>query len=201
MKKLVFSILAIAGMLAVSSCNNSNVAGTEASEAAKAQVGAIVYFNLDKVIEEYDMANDLRAVVETKANSISQEVNRRGNKLDKDIKAFQDKINKGLLTQSVAEAQNAKLQQQQYEFQQYTNQKQQEIAEEQQVMMNQIADAIKTYIDEYNEQMGYAMIITTQGDILPAPVVAANADLDITDALIEGLNAKYVKEKANNKAQ
>ena len=75
------------------------------------------------------------------------------------------------------------------------NQKQQEIMEEQQVMLNQISDAIKSFVDQYNEQMGYAMIIATQGDILPMPVVTASADRDITDALIEGLNAAYVKEK------
>ena len=38
------------------------------------------------------------------------------------------------------------------------------------------------------------MIIATQGDILPMPVVTA-IDRDITDELIEGLNAAYVKEK------
>ena len=158
-----------------------------------------MYFDLDRVLNEYDMANDLRSVAETKINSINQEVNRRGSKLEKDTKAFQDKINKGLLTQSVAEVQYKKLQDQQNSFQQYAAQKQQEIAEEQQVMMNQIADAIKTFIDEFNAEKGYAMILTTQGDIMPAPVVTADPSLDITDAVLEGLNAAYVKSKAENK--
>jgi hypothetical protein len=43
--------------------------------------------------------------------------------------------------------------------------------------------------------MGYAMILVTQGDILPAPVVTGEASRDITDALIEGLNAAYVQQK------
>ena len=65
--------------------------------------------------------------------------------------------------------------------------------------MNQIADAIKTFIDEFNAEKGYAMILTTQGDIMPAPVVTADPSLDITDAVLEGLNAAYVKSKAENK--
>ena len=77
--------------------------------------------------------------------------------------------------------------------------KQQEILEEQQVMMNQIADAIKTFIDEYNAVMGYAMILSTQGEILPVPVVTGDPALDITDDILEGLNAAYVKSKAENK--
>src|SRR5574344_2126247 len=68
-----------------------------------AQKGAVVYFNLDRVLQEYDMANDLRSVVQTKVQGITDEVTRRGNKLQKDINAFQDKINKGLLTQTVAQ--------------------------------------------------------------------------------------------------
>ena len=53
-------------------------------------------------------------------------------------------------------------------------------------------------IAQFNAVKEYAMIIATQGDILPMPVVAADESLDITDALIEGLNAAYVKEKGKS---
>ena len=204
MKKTFHGVLAttlalvLAGAL-LSGCNNTPAPATKGDADSTALAGAIVYFNLDRVLNEYDMANDLRSVAETRINSINQEVTRRGNKLEKDIKTFQDKINKGLMTQSVAEVQSRKLQEQQNSFQQYAAQKQQEIAEEQAVMMNQIADAIKTFIDAFNEEKGYAMILTTQGDILPAPIVCADPKLDITDAVLEGLNAEYVKTKAESK--
>ena len=208
MKKtpLILSIIALAGVIALAAVMLfANPAKKTAETAENTEVtahkGAIVYFDLDRVLEEYDMATDLRAVVETKVQSINEEVNRRGSKLEKDIMAFQDKIDKGLLTRSVAEIQNQKLQEQNTNFQNYAAQKQQEIAEEQQVMMNQIFDAIKTFVDQYNEEMGYAMIIATgssaiaPGDIFPNPVVTGDAARDITDALVEGLNAAYVKEK------
>ena len=195
---LILGAGSLAAALALTSCstgNNAPASDASAESSPAVQSGAIVYFNMDRVISEYDMANDLRSVVETKVNSINQEVTRRGTKLEKDIKAFQDKINKGLLTQSVAESQNQKLIQQQNSFQTYAAQKQQEIAEEQQVMMNQIADAINTYIAEFNADKKYALILATQGDIISVPVVAGAAELDITDTLLEGLNAAYVKTK------
>ena len=194
MKKasILLSVAAIV-MMAVS-CNNAPVATTETAEPV-AHKGAIVYFNLDTVLEQYDMANDLSSVVETKVQGINQEVTRRQNKLQSDVNSFQEKVNKGLLTSSVAEAQYAKLQQQDQEFQQYAAQKQQEMNEEQQVMLNQIADAINTYIQKYNETKQFAMIISTQGDILSAPVVSADPELDITDELIAGLNEEYIKTK------
>ena len=199
MKKLplILSILALAGVIALAVVNFTK--GTKKAEPAQSEAnpnkGAIVYFNMDRVLQEYDMANDLSSVFQTKANSINQEVTRRQNKLQRDANSFQDKVNKGLMTQSTAQVQYQKLQEQDQSFQTYYAQKQQEIAEEQQVMMNQIFDAIKSFTDEYNAKMGYAMILVTQGDILPAPVVTGDAALDITDALIEGLNAAYVQQK------
>lgn len=197
---LFLSVLAFAAALTVS-CNQPKTAEESQNEAAagSAAAGSVVYFNLDRVLDEYDMANDLRSVVETKINSINQEVNRRGTKLENDIKAFQDKINKGLMTSSTAEVQSANLQKRQNEFQQYAAQKQQEIAEEQQVMMNQLADAIDSYLKKYNEEKKFAMILATQGQILSTPVAVADSTLDVTDDILAGLNAEYIKTKAEKK--
>lgn len=153
---------------------------------------SIAYVQLDEILDQYDMANDLRSVVETKVGNIQAEINRRGKKLESDVTSFQDKINKGLMTRSVAEAQQAKLEKQQQEFNDYAQKKQNEINEEQVVMMNQISDAIKTFVEKYNETAGYAMILCNQGGV---PILTGSASLDITDEILEGLNAEYVKSK------
>ena len=193
------ALAVMAGLATLNSCQQTAPAtestATEASDDSAPAKGAIVYFNLDRVINEYDMANDLLSVLQSKLESIDQEVTRRGNKLQSDANAFQDKVNKGLLTRSTAEAQNEKLVKQQNDFLTYRDQKAQEMQEEQAVTMNQIANAVKEFVDKFNEEKQYAMIIATQGDILPQPVVAGDPSLDITDILIEGLNAEYVKTK------
>ena len=201
-KSLFFGIVAsMALALTLSSCtNNANTAAPAESETeTKAAPGTIVYFNIDKVMSSYDMANELRSVVETKVNGIQAEIDRRGKKLEKDVTDFQQKIDKGLLTRSVAEAQGQKLQQQQNSYQQYAMQKNQEIQEEQQVMLNQIADAINQYILQYNEEKKFAMILTTSGEVLPAPIVTGDPSLDITEELIQGLNDEYIKTKSAEK--
>ena len=164
----------------------------EATEVV-ASKGDIVYIDLDRIIMDYDMANDLRAVVETKAQNIQAEITRRGKKLENDVKSFQEKIDKGLMTRSVAEAQGQKLQQQELEFNNYAAQKQQEIQEEQLVMMNQLGDAIQTFLEKYNAEKQYAMIITNSGG---APVITADPALDITEDVIAGLNEQYIKTKS-----
>lgn len=197
---LILSIIALVAVAALgiiqltSDGGKKKAAPGEAVETV-AKEGAIVWFDLDRVLNEYDMANDLRSTVETKIQSIQEEVNRRGNKLQSDLNKYNSDLNKGVLVRSVAEQRAQKLQEQQNSFNTYAAQKEQEIAEEQQVMMNQLADAIKTFIDKFNEEHKYAMIVATQGNILPLPVTAGDPDLDITDALLEGLNADYVKNR------
>ena len=202
MKRLA-SLLSAAALMAgfaLTGCNNTaNTAAPATQTDTTAAAGSIVFFNIDKVVENYDMANDLRSVVETKVSGIQSEIDRRGNKLQKDANDFQNKMDKGLLTSSVANAQYQKLQQQQNDYQQYAVRKQQEMAEEQQVMLNQIMNAISEYVQAYNAEKQYALILTTSGEILTAPVVTGNAALDITDEILEGLNAEYVKTKAAEK--
>ena len=184
---VVFGVLSLTG-------NKEAKAEVAADEAAVAEAckGDIVYIDLDRILMEYDMANDLRSVVETKVQNIQAEVTRRGKKLENDVKSFQEKIDKGLMTRSVAEAQGQKLQQQEVEFNSYAAQKQQEINEEQVVMMNQLGDAIQTFLNEYNEEKQYAMILTNSGG---APVIVADQALDITDDVLAGLNEEYIKTK------
>ena len=187
-------VAVVFGILYMSSdkSSGSSVPTDSSDSTAVAAEGAIVYIDLDRIFQEYDMANDLRSVVETKVQNIQAEVNRRGKKLESDYNDFQDKINKGLMTRSVAEVQGQKIQQQQDEFNNYAAQKQNEIAEEQMVMTNQIVDALKTYLDKYNEEKQYAMILTNQGG---APVITGDPGLDITDEVLAGLNEEYVKNK------
>lgn len=219
---LILSILSLVAVIALAvvtltRSSSKTVEGID-QETVKAD---IVYFQLDKVIATYDFATELSTDFDAKAQKVNQEVNsrrssieseitRRGNKLEADAKAWQEKIDKGLLTRSTAEVQGQKLQerqvelqnyaaQKQDEFAQYASQKQQELAEEQQVILNNIANAIKEYVDIFRAEKGYSLILSTQGDLLPSPVASADPALDITDALVAGLNAEYAKTKSSKK--
>ena len=106
---LIFSIIALVAVAALgiiqltSNDNGKKKATSGEAVQTTAQAGSIVWFDLDRVLDEYDMANDLRTVVETKVQSIQEEINRRGNKLQSDANKFQSDLNKGLLVRSVAE--------------------------------------------------------------------------------------------------
>ena len=178
---LIISIVSLVvaitfGVLYLTGKNDKKAAGAEGeSTEITASAGDIVYVELDRILMEYDMANDLRSSVEAKIQKIQEEVERRGKKLEKDISAWQEKLNKGLMTRTVAEAQQEQIAQ-----------------EEQMVMMNQIGDAIKTFLDAYNVEKEYAMIITNSGG---APVITADEGLNITEDVLARLNEEYVQTK------
>ena len=211
MKKTTHILSAIAMSAVVAfgavSCNqtktteNTEATATETAEAC-APKGAIVYIDMTRVMAEYDMANDLRAVVETKVSEIQAEITRRETNLANAVAKYQDKAQKGLMTRSVAEVEAEKLQKQEIEFNNYANQKNNEINEELLVMNNQINDAIVSFVKKFNEEKQYAMILVSQGDVegdgmvtLAAPVLTADPSLDITDEVLAGLNEEYIASK------
>ncbi|HCY73930.1 MAG TPA: hypothetical protein DHU75_07650 [Rikenellaceae bacterium] len=156
----------------------------------------IAFFNLDEVIAGYQMAIDLQQGFEKKAKGIDDDVTRRRSKIESEDKDLADKLNKGLITRSVAEVKYNDLQKRVAEFQQYGQQKQGELAEEQQVILNNIANSIMEYVKKYNTTHNYSLILSTQGGLLPQPVVIGSESLNITSELIEGLNAEYAANKS-----
>lgn len=173
-------------------CNK--VAATEGTETTAA-AGDIVYVRLDSLLVHYDMYNDKSSTLEAKMQSAESDIQSRGRKLESDGNAFQNQINKGLLTRSQAEQQQQSLMQRQQSLQEFAGKKQAELAEEQAVMTNQIMDAIHTFLDEFRAENGYAAIIT-----IADPTSVIDPARDITAAVVEGLNAEYVKTR-NVKAE
>lgn len=199
MKKISFILSVVSLITAITFgtlylVNNAKTTTADEEESTEitANAGDIVYVNLDQIIMGYDFASDLRAAVEVKVQKIQEEVQRRGKKFEKDYNTWMEKVNKGLITRSVAESQQAKLQKQQEELAKYAAEQEQIIQEEEIVMMNQIGDAIKTFLDNYNAEKGYAMILTNNGG---APVITADPGLDITEDVLTKLNEEYIASK------
>ena len=185
---LILSIVALlAGVAALIISLTSSPKGpkvTESSDEIQAVAGDIVYIRLDTLMMQYDMYSDLQSAFEAKAQN---------GKLESDIKSFENQIQKGLLTRSAAEQQNTSLQQRQANLQNEAAQKQQELAEESQVLLNQVMFAIQTYLEEYNKTHNFAAILTTTA---ASNVVMVGAPaLDITQEIVDGLNAEYIKTR------
>ncbi len=191
-------ILAVAVAAVICSCNatgntNAPQAANTPEAGAAAPQGGIVYIQLDSLINQYDMFNDLKSELESKAQTIQDDLTKKGRSFESAVKDFETKINKGLLTRAQAEEQQQKLSERQLNLQNLSQQKQYEMAEEEAVMSRKVMDAVNTYLQKYNEEKGYALIITTSA--ATNTVIVGNPALDITQDVLAGLNDEYIKSK------
>lgn len=158
-----------------------------------AVAGDIVYVQLDSLISNYDMYNDLMTAYQSKVQGIQDDLAKRGRKLESDANAFQNQVQKGLLTRSAAEEQQNKLMQRQQNLQNEMAKKEAEIQEELAVLNNQVYYAVKEFIESYNEAHQYSLILTTSG--VTNTILNVNPGLDITADVLNGLNEEYIQNR------
>lgn len=167
-------------------------AAPETSAETELSAGSnIAYIRIDTLMAGYDMAKDLSGELQIKMDAAQKDLEKRGRNLERDANDFQNRYTKGLMTRSQAEEANNKLMQQQQELAALEQQKTYELNEERFVMNNRIIDAIRTYVEKYNSEKGFDVIISTDGT--SNIVLTGNPALDITDEILKGLNEEYRK--------
>jgi len=167
------------------------VGATAKSDETVAVDGSVVYIQIDSLVQAYDMFHDLKLELEKKAEKIRKDLDNKGKAFEFKVKDFEEKVQKGLITRSQAEQQQAQLQQEQVNLQQYAQKVQNEMSEEEAVMFRRIFDAIQTFLAEYNQVHNYSLILSTSGST--NAVLQGSPSLDITKDVLNGLNAKYKK--------
>ena len=154
----------------------------------------LVYVQIDSLVNQYDMFNDLKSELESKAQTIQSDLTKRSRAFENDVKDFQQKVQKGLITRSQAETQQQQLAMREQELQNYANQKQVEMQEEEQVLYRRVFDALNSYLIKMNQEKGFAMIISTSS--ATNTILLGDSGLDITLMVVAGLNDEYIKTKA-----
>ncbi len=116
---------------------------------------------------------------------------KRARSFERSVNDAREKIEKGLVTRSQAEQLQQQLAKKEQDLMAYREQKRNEMAEEQAVMIRQIYNAIITYLQEYNITHNYLILGTST---TTNTVLQGQPGLDITKEVLDGLNANYVRE-------
>jgi outer membrane protein len=164
---------------------------TGENQAVETKITDIAYIKLDSVIQKYDYYHDLRREFEQKAKKKEDEFRSKANALQTDAKTFQERYQKMLLTTSEAEEQRQRLEQRDNDLRNVEYPKMMsELGEEEAVMSRKVLDAINVYVEKYNAEKKYALILNAATIIVGAP------SMDITADIITGLNQEYIANKA-----
>ena len=176
-----------------SSGNSSDKGSSQTQVASTEGPGSgIVFVNIDSLLNSYSYFQDLQGEFADKQAELEAELNNRGRQYEASALDFQNKVQKGLVTRSEAQNLEQQLMQEQQNLLQLRDQMSLELQEEEQVSNRRLINAIMEYLKEYNQEYNYQFIFSNSfGD----NVLFANQGLDITNSVLEGLNAQYESEK------
>jgi outer membrane protein len=152
----------------------------------------IAYINIDTVVFKFTMFHDKREDLLTKQKSAEAELNSKGTQYEKDVKDYQEKASKGLITRATAAQMEQALTQQQQELVGLRDKLQSNLMEEEQVMNRQIIEYITKYLDEHKSEYNFQYIF---GKSFGSVVLYGDSGLDITQRVIDDINKKYQAEK------
>ena len=157
----------------------------------------IVYINSDILNEKYDYVKELATAAQAKQQRLELAYQSKGQKLQQDYTEFQQKASQGLLSENQGNAAQEDFKKRKAELDQMEAQLQ-TLVEEIQRGNEAVRKTIVDYVKEYNKKSQYNYVLTyTSG---PGGVILlANDSLDITNEILEGLNAQYKAKKSNKK--
>ena len=198
MKKLsvilyVVLFLAVAALYFLHFSGNSKTKKSViTSNAPGSPAQGIAYINIDSVIFKFDMFLDRRNDLMSKQKSAEAELNSKGTQYQKDVKDYQDKANKGLITRATAAQIEQSLGQQQQELVSLRDKLQSNLVDEEQVMNRQILEYITKFLDENRADYNYQYVL---GKSFGSVVLYSDDSQDITQKVLDAINKKYKTEK------
>ncbi len=198
MKKIKTFIVASIALLSLvaTACNSENA--KQEAPAAKAKTEKKVdanlpnyrYVDLDSVLSKYNLAKDYNEEMLRMQNNMESAAKRHENKIQNFATNMQNKMqNNGYLSEASYRQDEQTINNMQAEAQKNLATLQNNFQTSAAQAQMAVIDSITSFINDYNKTRGYDAIFQK------ASTLYINPELDITDEVIEGLNARYNKVK------
>lgn len=200
MKKSAIAANALIAVLAISSLascsSNSTEAPGESVPAGKDSVTAVTpainirYINEDTISANYNLAKDFKEQAIREYSKLENARQARANEIQKFGAQIEQKMkSNGYLSEASYNADMAKFNKMQEDAQNYLANMQRNTEQQLAAQQQQLTDSINAFIKDYNATKHYDAILYR------AAGVYFNPALDITDEVLNGLNARYNKVK------
>ncbi len=164
--------------------------GENATAALMANAGdvSIAYFNMDSVMSQWSLYDDYQQDLQQKQTELEADFAGRTETFYQSVQDAQYKIQKGLVTRTEAEQLQQQLATEEQNLQVLQNQYAVQLQEEGMVKNRKMLDMIETYVAELSESTGYSYVYSYS---FGGNLIYGAKSLDITSAVVEGLNAKF----------
>ncbi len=186
------SILVLLLSVIIWGCDKSSSTTSTSKQAS----GRIVYVNTDTLLNQYDYYKDVAKASENKRFRLETDISNKAKNLQNKAAFFQQKAQQGGLTQEQGQTAQAQLQQEEQSIMAFRDKAAQDLAKEDAKKSEEVLSNIQAFLKSYNAGDKYDMVI---GYSKGGNVFYAKEDLDITKAVLEGLNKKYADDKKSGK--
>lgn len=168
-------------------------AGEGTSTVAAGDVYPVAYINTDSLLLNYNFAKEVNEQLMSKEEASRADFNEKARIFQQDAIEFQRKVQtNAFLSQDRFQKEQERLTKAEQDLQQLNQRLSQELMQEQEKLNRQLRDTLINYIDIFAKDKPYKMILSnTLGD----NVLYGAKGVDVTDQIIEGLNARYSSEK------
>lgn len=196
-KKNIFGTLALAAMttLAFTACNKQNSQAENKSDSnTKAAPNSmkIAYVEVDSIMSQYKFCKDYSLILQKKGQNIQSTLASKQQALQAAAANFQQKVQQNAYTREQAEAIQAGLQKQSADLQGLNQRLSNEFQVETEKYNAALRDSLRHFLNEYNKDKKYSLILSKAGDNL----LYADKAFDITNDVVAGLNKAYKPIKA-----
>ena len=170
------------------SATQANVASTEAAAAQGGKCIKIAFVDIDSLLSKYEFSIALNTDMLRQEEDMRLKMSEKLKAFQADYDDFQRKLqNNVYATRERVEEEQTKLLKKKETLEKLEQRLLSELSAESQKNNVTLHDSINSFLKAYNTEKKYDLIISRVGDNL----LYANEALDITQEVIDGLNARY----------
>lgn len=167
-------------------------AATEPLVTGTSEVMPVAYLNVDSLLANYTFAQEASEKLMSKQEDARVKMNTKLRTFQNEVADFQRKLeNNAFLSRERAEKEQQRLAKKEQELQELEAKLTQDIMIENQKLNQQLADSLNNFLKEFNADGRYHVILSNTAK---DNVLMANEQYDITNDVVNGLNARYQKK-------
>ena len=167
-------------------------AATETLVTGTSKVMPVAYLNVDSLLANYTFAQEASEKLMSKQEDARVKMNTKLRTFQNEVADFQRKLeNNAFLSRERAEKEQQRLAKKEQELQELEAKLTQDIMIENQKLNQQLADSLNNFLKEFNADGRYHVILSNTAK---DNVLMANEQYDITNDVVNGLNARYQKK-------
>lgn len=191
--QIVINVVLVAAVAAlfVIFYSDKKTAPSEVVVAESSEVMPVAYLNVDSLLANYTFAQEASDKLMSKQEDARVKMNTKLRTFQNEVADFQRKLeNNAFLSRERAEKEQQRLAKKEQELQELEAKLTQDIMLENQKLNLQLADSLTNFLQLFNADGRYHIILSNTAK---DNVLMAGEQYDITDEVIEGLNARYTK--------